>query len=217
MSLGRTAKTYQVLAAVLVIVFAALPLFLVRVISGPDSGAIVSKVETESVLASTLNGRLQFMLVRSLEGETPANRFVITVDHSYTRGVATPLSSGRVLCVEGTSMDRETYFGEQYLFFGYPQLYISQIKSGVFWPTQVEDLGVLYLSPATSLLSPYLLGAFPFMEEFEFRVWLLILARFLLVAACVVLVVVWRKRPARLVLVAGLYALAAVGLSAASL
>jgi hypothetical protein len=37
-------------------------------------------------------------------------------------------------------MDRDTHYGGQYLFIGYPQLYVSQIKRGIYWLSQVERL-----------------------------------------------------------------------------
>lgn len=55
------------------------------------------------------------------------------------------------------------------------------------------------------------------MEEFTPMAWALTLARFVLVCALVVLVVVWRRRPERLVAVVGVYVLVALGLAAAGL
>jgi hypothetical protein len=198
-------------------VFALLPLGLVQLTSQPDKKAYVCRVETESLLGSTLGGELQFLLVRALGGRAPADTFVITVDHDYTRGAKGAVLPGQAFWVEGTLMDRDTYFGEQYLFFGYPQIYLSQIKTGLFWPDQLSDLWRLYLSPVTSLASLYLVWAFPFMEEFSIGAWLLVLAQFVLVCVCLILAFFWRGRHTRLVTILGLYLVLAVGLAAAGL
>lgn len=200
----------------LMLVFAVLPVGLVLSISGPDERAYVCEIETRSSLASTMGGKLQFLMVRALEGRAPASDFVITTDGDYTRG-AEQVSPGDVLWVEGTLMDRETFFGEQYLFFGHPQIYVSQIKTGTLWPDQRTDLGRLYLSPVTSFASLYLVWALPFMEEFAYDTWSLVLARFCLACVFVLLAVVWRRTPRRLPFVVGLYLLGALGLAAAGL
>ncbi len=205
------------LAGVFVLLFALLPLGIVLMTSGPDERAYACQVETDSVLGSTLGGKLQFLLAQTLEGRAPASQFVIAVDHGYTRGVDDQVLIDEVFWVEGTLMDRDTYFGEQYLFFGLPQIYVSQVKTGGFWPDQRTDLGTLYVSPATALLALYFVWALPFMEEFTSLAWALMVARFVLICAAVILVIVWRKRPGRLVMVAGLYVLVAVGLAAAGL
>ena len=114
-------------------------------------------------------------------------------------------------------MDRETYFGPQYLFFGYPQLYVRQLKGAVLWPTQVERLYRLYLAPFTGLTSVYLVWAFPFMEEFSPGAWLLLLARLVLLILAVAAAGYGRKRAqpgaAAYVWAVGLYALLAIVLA----
>ncbi|GEM_PF-1367598 len=205
------------ITGVFVSLFALLPLGVVLLTSGPDERAYVCRVETESVLGSTLGGQLQFLPARTLDGRAPGSEFVINVDHAYTRGVDREVAPGEVLWVEGTLMDPDAYFGEQYLFFGLPQIYVSQIKTGVFWPDQRRDLVTLYGSPVSAVPALYLAWAFPLMEEFTPMAWALTLARFVLVCALVVLVVVWRRRPERLVAVVGVYVLVALGLAAAGL
>ena len=197
-------------------VFALLPLGLVLPISGTDERAYVCEIEARSSLASTMGGKLQFLLVEALDGRSPAPVFVITIDRDYTRGAA-EVSTGDVLWVEGTLMDQETFFGEQYLFFGHPQIYVSQIKTGALWPDQRTDLGSLYLSPVTSFASLYLVWALPFMEEFAYDTWSLVLARFCLVCAFMAISIVWRRASRRLPVVVGVYLLGALGLAAAGL
>ena len=74
----------------------------------------------------------------------------MTLDHGYTAGIGSAAASsaespgthplGGPFWLHGTLMDRETYFGEQYLFFGYPQLYVDQVKAGLFWPSQLKRM-----------------------------------------------------------------------------
>jgi hypothetical protein len=210
-------KGWQILAAVAAVVFVLLPLGLVPLTSGPDEEAYACKVETKSALGSTLGGKLQLLLVHSLDGRAPTNPFVITIDHDYTRAAENPVLPGQVFWAEGTLMDRETYFGEQYLFVGYPQIYLSQVKTGALWPDQKRDPASLYLAPVTSLASIYFVWAFPFLEEFSLGGWLLLVARFLLTCVCLVLGLAWRRRPIRPVGMLGFCLIAAVGLSAAGL
>jgi hypothetical protein len=105
----------------------------------------------------------------------------------------------------------------RHLFFGYPQLYVSQVRSGPLWPTQVEALRTLYLAPFTPVLSVAAVWVSPFTEEFTAGAWLLMLARFAAVVAAVVLIAMWRRRPFRAVLVVGAYVPLTVGLAAAGL
>ena len=64
-------------------------------------------------------------------------------------------------------MDKDTYFGGQYLFFGYPQLYVSQVKSGVGGPARWTGSGTLDFSPSPRPQRSHLVVAYPFMEEFS--------------------------------------------------
>ena len=211
--------------------FMALPLVVVAASPGGDDEAFVCRAEVESRLAETLEGKLEFLLVNALAGRPPAERFVVTIDHGYTGGVdenlgeasadASETAVGHVLWLQGSLMDRDTYFGEQYLFFGYPQLYVSQVKSGLLWPSQVERLKSLYFSPVAAPASIYLVGAFPFMEEYSGGTWALIIARLVLVLAAVAAAVAYRKRRRRwtpgLIWVVGAYVLIAIGLAVPSL
>jgi hypothetical protein len=218
-----------VLAVCFLAAFAVSPLLIVRTASGVDDEAFVCRAEVESRLAETLAGKLEFLQVRAVAGRSPAERFVITIDHGYTAGVGEypgaaqdpALAPGRAPWLEGTPMDEDTYYGEQYLFFDQPQLYVSQVRSGLFWPSQVERLKTLYLSPFTGFGSLYLVWVYPFMEEYSLVSWLFLMARFLLVCAAVAAAGIWRKRDARwtpgIVWVTGAYALSAVVLAAFSL
>ena len=228
------------MAAAFATLFAIAPPALVAVSPGLEAGSFVCEVEIEAPLAVTLEGKLEFLLVRGLQGRRPAERFVVTIDHGYTAGVdensgdsGEPrtsldpvLAPGGRLWLEGSLMGRDTYFGEQYLFFGYPQLYLGQVKTGVFWPSQHERLVALYPAPFTAVASVYLVWAYPFMEEYSLASWLLIAARFLLICTAVAAALILRKRGVLrreddrrrgLVWVVGLYVLLAVVLAAVGL
>jgi hypothetical protein len=198
------------LAAVPFVLFILLPVLIVPLVSGPEDDAFAAQVEVVEELGTTQEGKLQFSLVRLVDGPGPAEQFVVTLDVGYTQGASGHLRPGDVLWVDGTLMDPETYFGEQYLFFGYPQLYLSQVKTGPWWPSQASDLRALYLSPVVPVTSLFLVWIFPFMEEFEIGVWLRMIARVAVVVGAVILAVRWRKRPARLVAVIGTYLVVAV-------
>lgn len=208
----------------LLVAFVVLPLVVVAVAPGLDEGAYVCKVEVESLLAETLEGGLEFHLVRGLEGRVPAERFVITVAHGYTAGLRQAPGGGAgsaavagEFWLQGTLMDRETFFGEQYLFFGRPQLYVSQVRHGVLWPSQIARLKNLYAAPLTAVGAVYLVGAFPFMEEFSGGTWALWIARLVVVCGAVAGAVWYRRRRWRwasgIVWIAGGYLLATVALA----
>ncbi|MBN1629699.1 MAG: hypothetical protein JW990_08045 [Thermoleophilia bacterium] len=192
-----------------------------------DDGVFVCKVGVHSRLAETLGGKLEFLLVEPEEGRAPAARFVITIDHGYTAGAevlagskspeASGAPGGGVFWVEGSLMDRDTFFGEQYLFFGHPQLYVSQVKSGLWWPRQVELIGALYAAPITAFSAFYLVGALPFMEEYSAGAWALTIGRFLLICAAIVVLACYRKQKQHwlpgIIWVVGVYVLVSTGLA----
>ncbi|MBN1630976.1 MAG: hypothetical protein JW990_14530 [Thermoleophilia bacterium] len=201
------------------VAFAVLPLVIVAVTPGLDDEAFVSRAEVGSRLAETMSGKLEFLLVDALEGRAPADRFVITVDHGYTAGLTDAL--GEAFWLEGSLMNRDTFFGEQYLFFGYPQLYVSQVRAGVWWPRQVERLRSLYLAPLSAAASVYLVGAMPFMEEYSPGSYGLVVARFVLLLGAIV-AAVWYVRKKRrwtpgVIWAVGAYLLATIGLAVPSL
>ena len=220
-----------ILAACFVLAFAVLPLIIVWAFPGVDGDGFVCRVGVEDRLAETLDGKLEFLLVDAVQGHPPASRFVVTLDHGYTAGIGPASGSsaespeaqplGGLFWLHGTLMDRETYFGEQYLFFGYPQLYVDQVKAGLFWPSQMDRLQSLYAAPLTTVVSVYLVGALPFMEEYSPEAYCLVVARFILFLGAIAAAVwcVWKKRrwTPGVIWVAGLYLLGSVGLAVPSL
>lgn len=224
------------LAAVFLVAYLVLPFVIVVVSPGVDGEAFVCRVEVEKRLGETLGGKLEFLLVETLGGRSPAEEFVVTLDHGYTQGIGpapaagdgssdrkvpeTPV--GSVFGIEGTLMTRDVFYGEQYLFFeGYPQVYAGQLRSSLLWPSQISRLRTLYLSPFASLVSLYWVWVFPFAEEYSLGSWLLVVARFMLVCAAVAVALMWRKRRQTwipgIIWVAGVYVIAAMGLAVPSL
>ncbi|OFW62155.1 MAG: hypothetical protein A2133_03525 [Actinobacteria bacterium RBG_16_64_13] len=226
---GRAGK--MVLAAVFLVLLVAVPFAVVAILPGTDEGGFTCRAEVRSRLAETLGGTLEFLMMSALEGEAPAEAFVATIDHGYTAGVeggpqSAPAdfpetAAGQKFWLQGSLMDKDTFFGEQYVFFGYPQLYVSQVKTGPFWPSQTDRLKTLYWSPVLSLGMVYWVWAFPFVEEYSLGAWLLVIARFLLVCSAAAAAVVWRKRRHRwtpgIIWVVGVYVLVAVLLYVPSL
>ena len=191
-----------------------MPLIVILFVTGVNGDAFVCRVKVSDVKGSTESGRLEFLLVAAQAGRSPAATFVATLDHGYTRGLP-QVPVGAVFSLEGTLMDRSTYFGEQYLFFDdYKEVYVSQVKTGALWPSQISGVEKLYLSPFTNFATIYWVVASRFDETYSLGSWLLTLARFLLIVAAVAAALVWRRRTGRwvpgLVWVVGGYVLVAV-------
>jgi hypothetical protein len=74
------------------------------------------------------------------------------ISSSYTRGSSTKtFEIGDELWMQGDLMTPEVFFGEQYLFFDdYSEVDVRQVKDRGFWPDQLTELRILYLSPFTS-------------------------------------------------------------------
>ncbi len=223
---GKPARIAWVLAAGFLVAFVVLPLIFISLSKGMDRGAFVCRARVVSPLAETLNGELEFLLMDPVAGSPPAGgRFVVALDHGYTRGIpdtADPSKQtfdvGEDFWLEGRLMDRDTFFGPQYLFFGYPELYVSQVRSGTFWPAQLDRLRTLYLAPVSSVGVVYLVWDYPFMEGYNLGSWLLVVARFILVAATLAALTLWLRRRARralfAVVIVGVYVLLALLLAA---
>lgn len=151
----RFTRSHAVL--ILIGVCLSLPVFVVLVYPTDNPQSYVFEVRVTEKLGETLEGKLRFYRVERIQGNTPAEIFVVTIDDPYTRGGQSPDYTGSSIWMMGSLMTPEVYFGEQYLFFDQPQLYISQVRTGWLWPDQVSGLTMLYDSPATSLLAPLIL------------------------------------------------------------
>ncbi len=135
----------------------ALPLIIVHVYPTDSPQTYVFEGRVIEKLGETLEGKLRYYQVKHIQGNVPAEEFVITVDDSYTRGGQSPDYVGSSIWMMGDLMKPEEYYGDQYLFYEKPQIYVSQVRTGWLWPDQVSGLTILYGSPATSLLAPLIL------------------------------------------------------------
>jgi hypothetical protein len=219
------------------VVYLILPFVVVFISPGVNSEAFVCRVEVKQRLGATLSGKLEFLLADTVSGRSPTQEFVVTLDHGYTAGIEpvpgpnaggsagveireTPV--GSVFGVAGTSMTKDVFYGEQYLFFDdYPEVYVSQVKDAFLWPSQISRLRTLYLAPFVNAVAIYWIWVSPFTEEYSLGSWLLVVARFLLVCAAVGTALVWHRRRQAwtpgIVWMLGVYAIVAVGLAVPSL
>lgn len=186
----------------LVLLFIGLPLLIVYLIPTDSPEPYVFKARLTEKLGETLQGKLRYFLAEEIEGNAPAATFVVTIDTAFTRrSCRLELEESQRAWMQGSVMTPDVYYGEQYLFFGYPQLYIRQVKTGALWPDQVTGLRILYLSPFAAFLSPWYVFSYPFMEEFPPGYYLLMIAQSVLIVAMVVYCVKRRPSGRRLALV----------------
>lgn len=116
------------------------PLLVVQIIPTDSPEPYVFKARFNELLGETMNGKLRYYMVEHLDGISPSPEFVVTVDLGYSRGASKEkIGEGRELWMQGSLMTPEIYYGEQYLFFDLPQIYVRQIKKGVLWPDQLTD------------------------------------------------------------------------------
>jgi len=144
-------------ALIMIGICLSLPIFVVLVYPTDNPQPYVFEVRVIEKLGETLEGKLRFYQVERIQGNTPAEILVVTIDDSYTRGGQSPDYMGSSIWMMGSLMTPEVYLGEQYIFFDLTQLYVSQVRTGWLWPDQVSGLTMLYGSPATSLLAPLIL------------------------------------------------------------
>ena len=146
---------YKALCFALVLAVILVPLVVVQIIPTDSPAPYLFLARFENHLGTSSNESLTYHEVNVLQGEAPAMTVVVALDRNYTRGFSSDVTSaGTELWMQGSLMTRDIYYGEQYLFFGPPQIYVSQLKSGTFWPDQIAELRVLYLSPVTTTFAP---------------------------------------------------------------
>jgi len=185
----------------LALLFLGLPFLIVHLIPTDSPQPYVFKACITERLGETLQGKLSYFLVEAVEGNSPAATFVVTIDSAYTRGSSgLELEEGQQIWMQGKIMTPDVYYGEQYLFFGYPQLYIRQVKTWALWPDQITELRILYLSPVTAFGSLWLIFSYPFMEEFSPGSYLVVVAQSALIVAIIIFLVRRRPRGKRLAL-----------------
>ena len=153
---------------ILMVAILLFPLLVIQIIPTDSPEPYIFQARFNELLGETMDGKLRYYLVEFIDGISPSPEFVVTIDLDYSRGSSTEnIEKDRELWMQGSLMTPEIYYGEQYLFFDIPQLYIRQIKNGVLWPDQLTELRILYLSPVNSLLSPVHLPFYLISEEFS--------------------------------------------------
>jgi hypothetical protein len=196
---------------ILVVLFLALPFLIVHFTPATSPEPYVFRAHILEKLRETLQGKLGYFLVEGLEGSSPAAMFVVTIDSAYTRGSSRlDPEKDRQVWMQGSVMTPDVFYGEHYLFFGYPQLYISQVKTGALWPTQIIELRILYLSPLTAFLSLVYIFRYPFMEEFSLNHYFVMIAQSVLIVAMIVFLLKRHQTGQRLALVLLAYSIIAM-------
>ncbi len=188
-----------------------LPLLLVQLVPTDTVEEYVFRGRPAEELGQSANGQLRYYRVEVLEGTAPATSIVVALDRNYSRGY-TPdaVSSGSPCWFQGGLMTPEVFYGEQYLFFGLPQVYVRQVRTGVLWPDQWTGMRVLCLSPLSTLAAPLQL---PFMVRSDSFTWCLLAV---LLGRCallgVLLVLTLKRRLGRETLPAALLLFAAASM-----
>jgi len=186
--------------AMLAIILVLLPLALVHLIPTDTVEPFVFRARLAEYLGESTSAQLQYYRVDVLEGAAPSTSTVIALDRSYSRGYEPAATApGLTAWFQGSLMTPEVFYGEQYLFFGLPQVYVRQAKTGLLWPDQWSGLRVLYLSPAETLAAPIQIPFLVRSDSFTLGFLAVLVARCLLVASTVFLVVRKRLRGGRLV------------------
>lgn len=202
---------FRATLTILGVLFFGLPFLIVQLIPTTSPEPYVFKACIIERLGETLQGKLRYFLVEELEGNSPATTFVVTIDSAYTRGVSRlDLEKDRQVWMQGSIMTPDVFYGEQYLFFDYPQLYISQVKTGALWPDQITELRILYLSPFTAFLSLLYIFWYPFMEEFSRGHYFVMIAQSVFIVAMIVFFLKRRPTGKRLALVLLTYGIIAM-------
>jgi len=198
----KASRNFKMISVMLLVVFLVFPLLVVQVAPTDNPQPYIFKAEIVQKLDETMQGKLRYFLVEKLEGSSPTAEFVVTIDRPYTRGgYLIELEKNQQIWMQGNLMTRDKFYGEQYLFFGYHQLYISQIKSGVLWPDQVTEMKILYLSPFTAFTSLAGIFWYPFSEEYSLSNYLAMIAQAMLIIILVILSIKTRARKRSLILI----------------
>jgi hypothetical protein len=211
MSPLRNVRIPSRLLLVLAIVFVCLPWAIIQ-FSPDDAGdAYVFEARLQRELGRSANGQLRYWQAEVQGGCAPGTAIVLAFDRSYTRGVdATRATDGATAWFAGGVMTPEVFYGEQYLFYGLPQVYVRQVKTGLLWPDQWTELRILYLSPLETLAAPVQALFIVRAEEFTIRTFMVLLTRCTLIAGAAWAIVAGRLRRRRLAAVLLIYAILAI-------
>jgi len=212
----HSARSRRLLAIAALAGLAALVIPAAIVLPRPSSypEPYVFEAQLNRYLGASADGKLTYYEASTLDGVAPANTVAVSMDDAYTRGWSPgEIEAGDSYWMEGSLMTPEVFYGEQYIFWGPPQLYISQLKTGSLWPDQKSELLALYGSPVSTLAAPIQLPMLFRSDSFSIKLATVLLLRCVLIAA----VLLWalRKRPGATGIVAllALYALCAILLS----
>jgi hypothetical protein len=149
-------RPFLTVSILLSLIYLIVPVVTIQIIPTDNPQPYIYEVEILEKLDEPLDGKLEYYRVTTVQGTSPDQVFVSVIDKAYTKGSgAVMLKVDQRVWMQGDLMTPEVYYGEQYLFFGLPQIYVSQLKPGLLWPDQVSELTLLYGSPATSLLAPF--------------------------------------------------------------
>lgn len=207
----KASRSFKVIATTLIIVFLILPALVVQVVPTDSPQQYIFKAEIVKKIGETMQGKLSYFLAEKLEGSPPTIEFVVTIDRSYTRGGhLEDLENKHRVWMQGNLMKPDVFYGEQYLFFGYDQLYISQIKAGLLWPDQITELKILYISPFIAFTSLVKIFSYHFSEEYSLKNYLAIIAQSILIVTLIILSIKARVSKRNLALILLTYSVLAV-------
>jgi len=168
--------------ATLALAAAFLPLLLVQIVPSDTVDQYGFKAEVVQTLGDSGNGQLQYFRAVVLTGMAPDDVLVTALDRNYSRGYTPGSIAPESTCwFKGDLMMPDVFYGEQYLFFDTPQVYVRQVKTGLLWPDQWTGMRVLYLSPLATLAAPVQL---PFLLQSDSFTWRMLAV---LAARCIVL------------------------------
>jgi len=203
-------RSLAILAALVVLA----PLLLVHLIPSDTVEPFIFRARVVEYLGRSTSDQLEYYRVDVLDGSAPAPVTAIALDRSYSRGFsAGEVQPGFDAWFQGSLMTPDVYYGEQYLFFDWPQIYVRQVKSGLLWPDQWSSLKVLYLSPLETLAAPLQIPFLVRSDSFTWGILAVLLARCILIGTTTVYMV--RKKLKGLALATALlaYSLAAIFLT----
>ncbi len=193
---GRSStRRLAVLLAVLVLL---LPVLVVHLIPTDTYEPFVFRAVLTEHLAQSESGKLQYFRANVVEGNAPASSIVVALDRAYTRGYRpADVAAGAAAWFQGSLMTPDIFYGEQYLFFGLPQVYTRQVKTGLLWPDQWTELRVLYLSPVETLAAPIQIPFLIHSDSFTYTIMAVLVARTILVGLAVYALIRSRRSPRR--------------------
>lgn len=185
-----TGHTNNRVIAVLAFLVIVLPLLIVQLIPTDSPGQYAFEATVDEEVGRATSNQLVYYSVNAEEGTYPARDMVVAIDRGYTRGaLPEDLRQNHAYWFQGGIMTPDVFYGDQYLFYDKPQVYVRQVKSGLLWPDQLTELRVLYLSPLSTLAAPVQLPMLIRSEELTDTLAIVLLARLMLLLALVIFVI----------------------------